>query len=111
MIQKLAAGAMALVISLSAQAGTPVNVNAADAATLASSLDGVGPAKASAIVAWRESNGPFKSVDDLAQIKGIGPDTLQRNRQYIQLSENKPAVSTAPKPAPAKPAAPAPANK
>lgn len=106
MLRKLAAGAMALVVSLSVQAGAPVNINTADAATLANSLDGVGPAKASAIVAWREANGPFKSADDLAQIKGIGQDTLERNRAHIQLSEAKASA-----PAPAAKAAPPPTPK
>ncbi len=109
MLRKFAAGAMALVVSLSAQAGTPVNVNTADAATIAQSLDGIGPSKASAIVAWRETNGPFKNVDELAQIKGIGADTLERNRSYIQVAENRPTTTKRPAPAAAKstPAQPA----
>ena len=62
----------------------------ADAATIASSLDGVGAAKAKAIVAWRDAHGPFKSADDLAQVKGIGPATIERNRSAIQLGGARP---------------------
>ena len=58
----------------------------ADAATLAKSLDGIGGSKAQAIVAWRDAHGPFKSVDDLSQVKGFGPKTLERNRAAILLT-------------------------
>jgi competence protein ComEA len=61
-------------------AAGPVDINAADAQTLAEALDGVGPAKAQAIVDYRAANGPFKSVDDLENVKGIGQSTLEKNR-------------------------------
>lgn len=73
-------------------AGQPVNVNTADAATLAESLDGVGASKAEAIIAYRDANGPFKDADQLVNVKGIGLKTLEKNRQYIQVGEaEKPA--------------------
>ncbi|MET0332056.1 MAG: helix-hairpin-helix domain-containing protein [Dyella sp.] len=72
-------------LALPVFAATPVNINKADAATIAQSLDGIGPSKAAAIVAYREAHGPFKSVDDLHQIKGIGAATLERNRSAILL--------------------------
>lgn len=53
----------------------PVNLNTADAATL-ETLPGVGPATAAAIVADRERNGPFATVDDLERVRGIGPAKL-----------------------------------
>jgi len=89
MFHKLAALAFALTLALPGLsfAATPVNINKADAATLAQSLDGIGESKAQAIVAWRDSHGPFKSADDLAQIKGIGPATLERNRAAILLTD------------------------
>jgi competence protein ComEA len=65
----------------------PVNVNSADAATIASSLNGIGHKKAEAIVAYREANGPFRSVDDLVNVKGIGYKTLQHNRMDILLED------------------------
>lgn len=62
-----------------------INVNTASADALAEILTGIGPKKAEAIVAYRETNGPFKSVDDLLQVKGIGPATLEKNRDRIGL--------------------------
>jgi competence protein ComEA len=103
MIKHIVAALLAFALAWPAFASTPVNVNMADAATLAHSLDGVGPSKAAAIVAYREAHGPFKSVDDLSQVKGIGPATLERNRSAILLtdasSDTKAAAQT---PAPAK---------
>lgn len=61
-----------------------VNINTADVETL-TQLKGVGVKKAEAIVAWREENGSFKSVDQLLEIKGIGTATLEANRQKIQI--------------------------
>jgi competence protein ComEA len=66
-------------------AGTPVDVNKADAATLAQSLDGVGMARAKAIVEWREQHGSFKSADDLTSVKGIGKAMVEKNREFIQI--------------------------
>lgn len=80
-----------LLLSPLALASTPVNINTADAATLAQSLDGVGMAKAQAIVAWREANGAFASADQLAEVKGIGASLVERNRDAIQLDGAKPA--------------------
>lgn len=62
---------------------TQVNINTADAETLALALEGVGPARAMDIVAWREANGPFTSVDQLQEVRGIGPVTMERNRDRI----------------------------
>lgn len=54
-----------------------VNINTADAATL-TDLKGIGPKKAQNIIAYRNEHGAFKSVDDLAQVKGIGEKSLAR---------------------------------
>jgi len=62
-----------------------VNINSADAQTLAAALDGVGEARARAIVAYREEHGPFRSVDDLAEVKGIGERVLAANRSRISV--------------------------
>lgn len=61
----------------------PVDINTADAATIAKELQGIGLSKAQAIVAYREKNGSFKSAEDLRKIKGIGAKTLDRNRPNI----------------------------
>ncbi len=67
------------------KAPSQVNINSADAATLAQTLEGVGEQKASAIVAHRKKHGPFKSIDALDQVKGIGGKTLEKNRARIAL--------------------------
>src|SRR5689334_12172802 len=64
----------------------PVDINKADASTIAKELNGIGLNKAQAIVAYREKNGAFKSAEDLRKIKGIGAKTLERNRSNIRLS-------------------------
>ena len=65
----------------------PVNVNTADADTIARELKGIGPAKARAIVSYREENGPFETVDDLLKVKGIGEKVLEDNREDILLED------------------------
>lgn len=67
------------------QAVAAVNINKADAATMASALKGVGSARAQEIVRYREAYGPFKSVDELTEVKGIGKSTLDDNRARITL--------------------------
>lgn len=62
---------------------TKVDINSADAATLALALDGIGMAKAQEIVAYRELNGDFESVEELADVKGIGDATIAKNRDKI----------------------------
>jgi len=64
---------------------TAVNINKADAATMASALKGVGTSRAQEIVRYREAYGPFSSVDELAEVKGIGQSTLDDNRARITL--------------------------
>lgn len=77
-----------LLLPLYALAG-PVNVNTADAETIAAELNGVGLSKARAIVEYREKHGPFKSPDDLSLVKGIGERTVDRNRADIRVSDSK----------------------
>lgn len=60
--------------------GGMLNLNTADALTLQKELNGIGKAKAEAIVAYRDANGKFASVDELMEIKGIGNALLERNR-------------------------------
>lgn len=88
LIQSLTAALALFTASLgTGYAATPVNVNTADAATLAESLDGIGQAKAQAIVDYRQKHGPFKSADDLVNVKGIGLATLEKNRDAIRLAD------------------------
>jgi len=66
-----------------------VNINTADAETIAAELNGVGLSKAKAIVEYRTKHGPFRSVDDLSLVKGIGERILDKNRTDIQVSTPK----------------------
>lgn len=65
-------------------AAGPVNVNTASAVEL-SQLGNIGPAKAAAIVAYRDENGPFRSVQELANVSGIGERTIEMNLDRIVL--------------------------
>ena len=71
-------------LPLAGAAQTLVNLNTADAATLARDLEGIGESKARAIVEHRRRNGAFRSVDELALVKGIGPKTLELNRPRLR---------------------------
>lgn len=64
----------------------PVNINQADELGLSAALIGVGPAKAKAIIEYRKQNGAFKRIDDLVLVKGIGPATLEKNRDRLRLN-------------------------
>lgn len=59
-----------------------IDLNAADTYDL-DRLPGIGPAKAEAILAYREEHGPFQSVDDLLSVSGIGEVTLENLRPYV----------------------------
>ncbi len=74
----------------------PVNINTADASALAKALTGVGPAKAKAIVSYREKNGPFKSVEQLAMVEGISQKLIDRNRADIRLGAEKASPAATP---------------
>ncbi len=103
-LTSLLAAALFAVASFGAFAAQPVNINTADAKQLADALNGVGPAKAEAIIAWREANGPFQSVEQLAEVRGIGLRTIELNRDVITLGSEaetttpaQPAVAGAPR--------------
>ncbi len=89
------AAVLATLLAASAASAGPVNVNSADARTLARELQGVGASKAQAIVAHREKNGPYRSADDLAKVKGIGTKLVERNRESLRFE----AAAERPKPA------------
>lgn len=87
----------------------PINLNTASALEL-QQVPGIGPATADKILQMRKSYGPFKSVDDLRAIKGIGPKRLEKMRKYLTVgrssrpartpngNKNSPKVSTNPSP-------------
>lgn len=73
----------AIVTNLHKNVSANVNINEADAETLVQELSGIGQKRAQAIIAYREQHGPFKSIDDLLKIKGIGKKILDKNRERI----------------------------
>lgn len=70
----------------------PINLNTASAVEL-QQVPGIGPATADKILKMRKSYGPFKSVDDLRAIKGIGPKKLEKMRKYLSVGR-APAVKS-----------------
>jgi competence protein ComEA len=110
-IRTLVQGLILSLLPAGAALAGPVNLNSADAATLAKELDGIGPAKAQAIIEYRQKNGPFRSPEDLLKVDGIGERVLEQNRGNIRLNAvaAAPAAAgkTAPKPASKPAAAPA----
>ena len=75
-----------LLVMLSAQVcAGQVDINTTNAAGLAAAIDGVGEKKAATIVQYREMHGPFASVDELANVKGIGSGTVERNRKHLMV--------------------------
>ncbi|MGB2063751.1 ComE operon protein 1 [Marinomonas gallaica] len=63
----------------------PLDINSATSAELDLVLTGVGQSKAEAIIAYRDQNGPFATIEDLTKVKGIGPALLEKNRMVIQV--------------------------
>lgn len=59
-----------------------VNINTADATAL-EAIHGIGPKKAEAIIAYRQQNGRFASIEDIAKVKGIGQKRFAKISQYL----------------------------
>lgn len=82
-----------------------ININTADAATIDAGLLNIGRSKAEAIVAYRKAHGAFHSPEQLAQVKGIGLKTVEKNRDRIAFDGGgAPAVQRPARPAARKPA-------
>lgn len=64
---------------------TKVSINHASAEQLAQALNGIGLKKAQAIVSYREEYGPFKTLDDLKQVPGLGSAFVERNLAHLTL--------------------------
>jgi competence protein ComEA len=87
-------GLLLLVFGTSVPAAQ-VNINTADAVTLARELKGVGIKRAQAIVDYRQKHGPFKSADELGLVKGIGPAVINNNRALIRTDVKSAAAKPA----------------
>lgn len=85
----LAASLLTLTVAGVAPAEEPVDVNAASASELASGLHGVGASRAEAIVEHRDAEGPFDDVEELVEVSGIGPATLEDNRDRIRTGDGE----------------------
>lgn len=84
----LALGTMAMADDdANAQLPARVNVNTADADTIALVLDGVGPRRAEAIVTYREQHGRFRDAAELVNVKGIGMTTITLNEGRIVVQD------------------------
>jgi len=62
-----------------------VNINTADKESLMTAIKGVGEKRAEAIIAYREKNGPFKSLDELAEVRGVGSSIVEKNMDNLSL--------------------------
>jgi competence protein ComEA len=90
-------------------ANAAVDINTADQATL-QTIKGIGPAKAEEIIKYRTEKGPFKSVDDLKNVKGIGAKVLEAIKNDVTVGGGAVPKPEEKKPAEAKPADKAPAK-
>lgn len=96
-----------LLLAWSFNAQAVVNINTATAEQL-ESLNGIGPAKAEAIVEYRKKNGNFKTVDDLNNVPGIGDKTMAKLRPELTVTGGTAAPAS---PAPTNPSSSAASGK
>jgi competence protein ComEA len=73
--------------------GLPLRLNETDPEGLAL-LPGIGPGRAAEIFADRSARGPFRRVEDLARVRGIGPRTVERLRPYVVGDDADPACGS-----------------
>jgi competence protein ComEA len=92
-MKKLVFGLVAFLLSTAALAA--VNLNTASKDELVG-LPGIGPAKAQAIVDYRTANGPFKSVEDVRKVKGIGEKLFQQLKPELSVSGGAKVAAAAP---------------
>ena len=85
---------MTLLFLFTGTALAAVNINTASQAEL-EALQGIGPAKAKAIIEHREKIGAFASIDDLAKVSGIGPGTVKQLRDAVTVESEKSAEAPA----------------
>jgi len=79
-------GSIVLVLFLFISAFAAINLNTADKVAL-ESISGIGPAKASAIIKYRDEHGSFKNVDGLLNVKGIGPKMLDKIKGQVEITK------------------------
>jgi competence protein ComEA len=83
---------LAITLSFSALAfAAQVNINTVDAKTLAAAANGIGPVKAKAVVQYRKAHGSFSSLQELTKVKGIGPKTVEGNKDVLTVGSDSAA--------------------
>lgn len=98
--------AIALAVFSAMSFAQAIDINTATAEQLDKGVKGIGPKKAADIVKYREAHGPFKSVDDLANVPGIKGKTLEKIKPMVTVGGAAPATSATPA-VPVVPTAPA----
>jgi len=83
MMKRITATLLLAFLCATASAADRVNINKADAGALAAALNGIGEARAAAIVQYRKAHGPFPSISALTNVDGIGEATLEKNKAHI----------------------------
>ncbi len=78
---------MLCVFSIQTVNAETVDINKADAVTISKNLKGIGLKKAKKIVAFRLANGPFRSIEDITKVKGIGSKIVELNKSEIVVSK------------------------
>lgn len=87
MIKHLLAALTLCLASFSVMAGDElIDINTADAATIAAEVKGIGEVKAQAIVEYRQQHGRYDTVDELANVKGVGDKTVDKIRDQVTVS-------------------------
>jgi competence protein ComEA len=84
-------GTLLLSLMMAVPAFAAVDLNQATQAEL-ESVKGIGPSKAKAIIAHRDKNGPYKSVEDLANVKGFGTASVNKLKGELTVAAGKPAT-------------------
>lgn len=79
--------ALLFICSIPFASAEVVNINTADAATMAANITGVGQKRAEAIVTYRNEHGRFSSVDELSNVKGIGSKIVEANRANLKVND------------------------
>ncbi|MDP3583506.1 MAG: helix-hairpin-helix domain-containing protein [Thiobacillus sp.] len=87
-MKKLIKGVLALLALLAFPVFAAVNINTATQSEL-EGVRGLGPAKAKAIIEYRESNGSFKSVDELDNVKGFGKASIEKLKEELSVGPEK----------------------
>lgn len=87
-MKKLMLGVFALVGMMALPVFAAININTATQSEL-ESVKGLGPAKAKAIIEYRQANGAFKSVDELDKVKGFGKSSIDKLRGELSAEADK----------------------